>query len=361
MSEKTAAKDRESSSSTRGSDAEASDMEAIECFDAIDRFDPHPLWRGGVLQTFSIKAIQCELDPENDPRTTPLDVPDDQTPPDTLSGFLMRPDTPSPLPLVLLLHGMGGHALAGYMRSAAETLLAAGHPVVLWNNRGAGGSARNCRGLHHPGYTDDLQRLLVHLQEQHPRWSDRGVYALAFSLGANLLLRYLGEYGDDSKISAAVSVSAPIDMEQTSRQLRSGLNRIFDRYLLHRQREELLRDNADISDEERETIRNVRSVWDLDDSFTAPRFGFDSADEYYARNSAVHVLEGIRKPTVLIHSNDDPVVDPKVFDQFEFEPGGPLFPARINSGGHTGFYARDGSRWHEGAGVSFFRWVTKNR
>ena len=330
--------------------------EGIERFDSIEPFQPHPLCPSGFMQTVSVKWNRPDLDPENDLRCTAFDVEDDQTPPDVMSGFYLQPelDVEPERPLVLVLHGMGGHALSGYMRSIAERLLSAGYPVLLWNNRGAGGSARRCKRLHHPGYTDDLRRLIDWLTDHQPRWIRRGLYSVAFSLGANLLLKYLGETGSDSRIAAAVSVSAPLDMETTSQQLRTGINRVFDKYLLKKQRDELLRDNADIDDEERNVIRSVRSVWELDDQFTGPRLGYDGAKEFYRENSAIETLDGVGVPTLVIHADDDPVVDPDVLSDRQWADGGPLFPAMTPRGGHTGFYAADGSRWHKNTAVRFF-------
>lgn len=337
--------------------------QAITKFDFLEPFEPHRFARGGHLQTVSVKLIRPELDIDTRPDAVAFDVPDDGTPPDTLSGYYFPADKSrdddDDKPLVIVLHGMGGHALSGYMRSAAERLTQGGYPVVLWNNRGAGGSARNCRRLHHPGYTDDLRHLFRYLSDQRSDWCRGGLMSMAFSLGANLLLRYLGETGEESDLRAAASVSAPIDMEVTSQNLRTGSNRLFDRYLLKKQRDELLRENADIDDQERETIRNVRSVWELDDQFTAKRFGLSGASEYYAKNSAAGVLEQIRTPTLLMHAKDDPVVDDDVFDDHPWREGGPLYPAMVQSGGHTGFYAKDGSRWHETATVNFFDWVLR--
>ena len=340
----------------------ATQREAIRHFDFVDAFKPHPIWRGGLLQTLSIKMIRSELDPPNDPRCQSFDLDDDQTPPDTMSGYYLQTESNSnrdsrPMPTVVVLHGMGGHALSGYMLSAAETFLSNGYRVLLWNNRGAGGSARRCKRLHHPGYTDDLRRLFKHLSEHHPDWIDSGMFALAFSLGANLLLKYMGETGRDCPLDGAAVVSAPIDLQSTSTNLRSGANRLFDRYLLYKQRQELMRPSAGLDDADRDRVSSASSVWELDDAFTAPRFGYDSATDFYKHNSAGPFVGDITKPTLLIHAQDDPVVTMESFQTQPFNEGGPLFPALLPTGGHTGFYASDGTRWHETVAIDFARWV----
>jgi len=313
------------------------------------------------MQTVSIKFLRPRLSLESRADAVAISVPDDHTPPDELSGFYF-PATASnnsfeatdhPPPLVVVFHGMGGSALSHYMRSMAERLNDAGYPVLLWNHRGAGRSASSCRHLHHPGYTEDVRRLTDYLQKERRDWIGGGMACVAFSLGANLLLKYLAETGEDSAFDWAVSISAPIDMEITSQNLRTGSNRLFDRYLLKKQQSELLRDSAELTAEEREIVKTASSVWDLDDRFTSRRLGYDGAVAFYADNSAEGQMPHIRKPTLLLHAEDDPVVDADVFAAVDWQANDYLFPALVESGGHTGFLCEGGRRWHELAGIAF--------
>ncbi len=143
-------------------------------------------------------------------------------------------------------------------------------------------------------------------------------------------------------------------METTSRNLQRGLNRVFDGYLLRQKRQELLRDRAELTSAERRIIRNAKTVWELDEQFTAPHLNYPSITDFYRDNSAIHVLDQVQTPTLLFHAFDDPVVDSNVFTDREWRRGGPLYPALVASGGHTGFLSRDGLRWHERATVRFF-------
>lgn len=325
---------------------------AIESFDWLDPFRPHPLWRGGWMQTLSIKAVPPTLDLQSHPGTVSFEVRGRQDSSDTLCGYYLPAKGRGPTAIVF--HGMGGNALSNYMLSMAERLIDAGYPTILWNNRGAGVSASRCTQCHHPGSTSDVQLLVDYLHHHRQDWCEHGLVAVAFSLGGNLLLNYLAEQSDSAPFRAAVSVSTPLDMKTTSRNLQIGMNRVFDRYLLRKKREELLRDSADLTSEERRIIRNAGSVWELDERFTAPHLNYDSVTDFYDDNSAIHVLDSIRTPTLLFHAFDDPVVDSDVFTDRDWHRDGPLFPALVASGGHTGFLGRGGRRWHERATVRFF-------
>lgn len=330
---------------------------AIRNMESLPTMHPHPLFRGGWLQTVSIKLLRPELSLATRSDATTLSVPDDHTPPDKLSGFYFPATTEldPPKPLAVVFHGMGGNALSGYMRSMAQRLNDAGHPVLLWNHRGAGRSAESCKRLHHPGFTEDIRRLMLYLHQERPKWTQHGIVGVAFSLGANLMLKYLAETGRESAFDVGISISAPMDMEVTSRNLRSGLNRLFDRYLLEKQKSELLRESAELSDRERNAVHRAGSVWELDDCFTARRLGYDGAVDFYRENSAIHVIDQIAKPTLLLHAHDDPVVDPKVFEGVDWDANDHLFPAMAASGGHTGFFDRNKERWHELAAVAFLK------
>ncbi|WDQ15001.1 YheT family hydrolase [Rhodopirellula sp. P2] len=334
------------------------DSPAPRCIDSIDPFEPHPLCRGGWLQTLSVKWLNPQLDLQSRPDSIALSLPDDHSPPDELSGhYFPATQSSGNKPLVTVFHGMGGHALSRYMRSLGQHLNANGFDVLLWNHRGAGQSAANCSRFHHPGLTADICHLTDHLKAQRPEWTRNGLVCVGFSLGANVMLKYLAESGSKSSFDAAVSVSAPLDMQITSRNLRTGSNRVFDQYLLTKQRSELLRSSAKLTNVERATLESVASVWELDDQFTGPRFGYDGAEDYYAENSAINSLHNIDTPTLLLHAEDDPVVVPYVFEGIQWERNEALHPMLCKSGGHTGFLDRNRQRWHESAAMEFFESV----
>ncbi len=155
---------------------------AIENYPWLDPFEPSRWCRGGWLQTLSIKSLSPNLDIDTVDECVAFDVPTDQTPPDVMSGFYFPVSSPTYRPVVILLHGMGGHARSGYLRSMAERLVQANYPVILWNHRGAGSSAGDCNRFHHPGYTEDLGRLVDYLRTERSDWIDNGLAAAAFSL-----------------------------------------------------------------------------------------------------------------------------------------------------------------------------------
>jgi len=111
-----------------------------------------------------------------------------------------------------------------------------------------------------------------------------------------------------------------------------------------------------------ERLRLVRTITDFDEHFTAPCHGFANAADYYEKASSLRLLNRIRLPTLLIHSEDDP-----------FTPFAPLRHAAVAAnpfillagtrhGGHVAFIGKkrnDEDRfWAENRLIEFCKLAT---
>jgi hypothetical protein len=262
---------------------------------------------------------------------------------DALVGLLQQPLDPGAGPLVVLLHGLGGCEDSVYMQRSAQHFLAAGHRVVRLNLRGAGPSRDRSRQQYHAGRSDDLRAALAALE---PVAGSAGIVALGFSLGANLLLKGLGEWGREARLRAAVAVSAPIDLARSCRRIMAARNSVYHRYLLRKLQQQALDPDAG--------VRSARSLYEFDERVVAARNGFRGADDYYARCSAAPLLDAIRVPTLLIHALDDPWIPADMYTQRDWSRNRHLLPLLARGGGHVGFHARGPDRaWHDGCAERF--------
>jgi uncharacterized protein len=272
---------------------------------------------------------------------------------DRLVGWLHQPPPGAApgRPLVILLHGLGGCDESVYMLNTAAHLGALGFPVLRLNLRGAGRSRPFCRFQYHAGRSEDLTDALASL----PRTlAARGVVAIGYSLGANMLLKFLGEHGSEAPLKAAIAVSAPLDLAAAARQLMRLRNLVYQRYLLRHMRLESLGPGAEVTPGERAAIREARSIWEFDHRFTAPRHGFGCADDYYERNAARRFLDGIAVPTLVIHALDDPWIPPWPYLAYEWRRNPSLVPLLPRRGGHVGFQGRQSpSAWHDLCAAQF--------
>jgi len=321
---------------------------------AIEPFLPRAPWWTGDLQTVSnYLRRRAGLDAYAQQR---LLLPLGDGTGDRLSGALSRPAPGAPpRPLAVLIHGLSGDERSFYMRKTALHLLSLGYPVLRLNMRGAGPSRPYCKLQYHAGLSADFGMALAALP---PDLKAGGVVAVGFSLGGNMLLKFLGEYGAAAPLRAAVSISAPIDLELTSRRMAQRRNYVYQAYLLRDLRIEAVAPISEVTDEERRAVARVRSIWDYDEAFTAPRNGYANAAAYYEGNSAQRVLGAIGVPTLVIHAMDDPWVPSAPYRAYDWTSNPYLVPLLPERGGHVGFHARDhGTPWSDRAAAQFFEAV----
>lgn len=255
-------------------------------------------------------------------------------------------------PLVWLIHGITGWEDSLYLRRSAHHLLRLGHPTLRFNLRGAGPSASTCRFSYHAGRTEDLHAALLQLDG---RLAGRGLFAVGFSLGANLLLKYLGEQGHRSLFQGAVSVSAPIVPKAAQLCIMRPRNIVYHRYILQGLKEETDRPNAAIPPEQRARIPRIRSVYEFDETIVAPANGFAGADDYYAKAAALPHLPAVAVPTLFIQALDDPWIPADPYLAFDWSRNRKLVPLISAKGGHVGFHGTgDDVAWHDRCIARFF-------
>jgi hypothetical protein len=317
---------------------------------AFAPFAPRAPWWGGDLQTLlNYLSRRAALDSHAAER---LVLPLGDSSGDRLVATLNRPAQPrGKRPLVLLIHGLSGDEDSINMRRSAANLLALGYPVLRLNLRGAGPSRPLSRFQYHAGRTADLAAAIAALPAA---LTANGLAAVGFSLGGNMLLKYLGERGRSSAIAAAVSVSAPIDLAATAGQMERLRNFHYQAYLMREMRTEALTPPSELDPGERRAVTGARSIREFDDRFTAPRNGFAGADDYYAKNGARAFLGGIGVPTLVIHALDDPWVPAAPYLAHDWTANAALLPLLPRRGGHVGFHGRDRSTcWHDLAAARF--------
>lgn len=251
------------------------------------------------------------------------------------------PASDAVVPLVVVLHGLAGSYDSAYARDLFAALAAAGLEGHLLHFRGCGGVMNRLPRSYHAADTTDLQHYLQHLQRTHP---GRPILAVGYSLGANVLLKYLGESGARSGLSGAVAVSVPFLLDDACRSISTGFARLYHKVLLYRLKASLrekLRQQPEWADAaavpfDAAALNRVHDLRTFDDVVTAPMHGFDGATHYYAVASCRQYLAGIRVPTLILHAQDDP------FQSRAAIPGPEELSTSVElhltrHGGHVGF------------------------
>lgn len=309
-------------------------------------------WWGGHLQTLAgaFPTVRPgDLDPYPSERLTAL-VPDGTG--DRLVATLHRPVFPNTRRcMILLIHGVSGSEDSSYILRSAAYFLSIGYPVLRANLRGAGPSRPLCKLQYNAGTTDDL----LHLVSMVPAdLRANGIAAMGYSLGANVLMKFLGERGSSSPIKAAVAVSSPLDLAAVSRRFMQWDDALFQFAILSQLKRESIKPAAELSEAERNAVLAARTIWDFDQTFTAPRNGFSSAEDYYTRSSCEAFLERVAVPTLMIYASDDPIVPRDAYLRYRWDQNPKLIPLISQSGGHCGFRGADRrAYWHDACAAEF--------
>jgi len=218
-------------------------------------------------------------------------------------------------PLVLVLHGLTGSSESHYVLGLQQALAAQGWASAALNWRGCSGEANLLPRGYHSGVSEDLHTVIQHMQASRPM---APLHAVGYSLGGNVLLKYLGESGEQSGLQSAVAVSVPFRLDQCADRIGIGFSRLYQahfmRELLAYVRGKQQRFRLEGREDQLAALDNLgqledmRTFWDFDGRVTAPLHGFADADDYYRRASSRYYLGAIRTRTLLIQAEDDPFV-----------------------------------------------------
>ena len=258
-------------------------------------------------------------------------------------------------PLLVLIHGLAGCETSASIIASARHLAGQGWAVLRLNLRGSAPSRPTAAGHYHAGRTEDLAEALRRLPHDLTR---HGVVLLGQSLGGNLVLKFMGEDGHGLPVLGAASVSAPLDLAGTCAKMMAPRNFLYHSYMLAAMKREALAAGAGVSSAERATIAAARNVFEYDDRFIAPRFGYSGALNYYERNAAKNFLCRIARPTLILHALDDPWIPASCYTAVDW-PRLPSIEALLTErGGHLGFHGRDSKiAWHDEVTTS---WLSRN-
>jgi uncharacterized protein len=303
------------------------------------KFRPHPLVRGGHLQTIvgnylpSIAACPSILHHVPLPDGDAIALHEDRA--------SLSPDPCPPSPeIAVLIHGLGGCHQSGYMIRCSAKLRARGCRVFRMDLRGCGAGIGLARHPLHAGRSEDAAAVLEYVHTQCP---GSAIHLVGFSMGANIVLKLAGELGNNAPahLASVMGVSPPIDLAQCTKIIQSGLNQFYDRRFVRSLVKHIGQQKALVPDAlSRPLVPRPRRLQEFDSLFTAPLGGFADVHDYYARASSGVVLNRIAVPTLIITAASDPIVPVAAFEQASYSPTTQLHIAAC--GGHLGYIAAGG-------------------
>jgi predicted alpha/beta-fold hydrolase len=196
--------------------------------------------------------------------------------------------------------------------------------------------------MYHSGLTSDT----VAVASDISRRFNQPVCLVGFSLGGNVVLKLAGEIGETNLVAAVCAVSPPLDLARCVKAIDKPANILYARRFLGRLKQRIARKCVTSPETyTTEGLNAVRSIWEFDDRYTAPLFGFGTAENYYRTQSAQNFVHDIRVPTLIVTAKDDPLVPFEIFNHASLKANPALTLAATEHGGHLGFLAKKGPRF----------------
>ena len=254
--------------------------------------------------------------------------------------------------VVIICHGLEGNSQSVYMRGMALAFHKSGWDVAAMNYRGCSGEPNRTVRFYHSGATEDLDTVIKFI-------AGKGFSKIAlvgFSLGGNLVLKYLGEdrFPVPDQLKAAATFSVPVDLHDASIELAKKKNWIYTKRFLIKLRKKI-RAKKDLMPGQLDEFHfwGILNLIDFDEYYTSRLHGFDGAEDYYAKCSSRQWLENIKIPALLVNSEDDPFLGEKCYPRKEAEANANITFESTLYGGHVGFYLPGKEYWSEKRAVTF--------
>ncbi|MFT4699153.1 MAG: putative alpha/beta-fold hydrolase [Flavobacteriaceae bacterium] len=254
--------------------------------------------------------------------------------------------------VAILLHGLEGNAQRTYIKSSGKLLIENQWDVAAVNYRGCSGELNESFQTYNAGKTDDLEAVINFILEKN---TYDEIVLLGFSLGGNLLLKYLGERDILPKqVKKGISISSPLSLKGSLIALQKPENWVYRTSFLLDMRKKYKTKMAKFPDKmNKETLKKIKSLLDFDNLYTAPAHGFKDADDYYANNSCLQFLPNIKVPVYLLNAKNDSFLSSDCYPTGLAKNSKTLFLETPKYGGHVGYHLNNSIYYSEKRTLEF--------
>ena len=239
--------------------------------------------------------------------------------------------------IVILSHGLEGHSNKSYMRGMAQIFEKSNWDVLAWNCRSCSEEINLLPKLYHHGATDDLEDVIEHVLQK--KYST--IVLVGFSLGGSLVIKYLGENGNNvsKRIKCGVAFSVPCQLGSCAKELSRPDNKLYlNRFLDKLKRKIILKEEQYPDLFNTKNISEISDFYNFDSRYSAPMNGFETAEKFYNYASAGNYIEGIQTPTLLVNSLNDPMFTDDCYPIGHAKDHKYFFLETPKKGGHLGYW-----------------------
>lgn len=244
--------------------------------------------------------------------------------------------------LTILCHGLEGSSKSKYIERTASLLHHQGYDICAMNYRGCSGKMNNTLTFYHSGFTEDLNLVIDQFNANYDC-----INLIGFSLGGNLILKYLGEdrFIKSDKIKTGIAVSVPLDLHTSSLELLKAQNILYTRRFINSLSEKLKLKKLQFPDLiDLRPLKQIKNLMEFDDAYTAPMHGFEGAIDYYKKCSSRYFINNIQIPFHIINAKDDPFLSEDCYPEIKISKGNTYY---TDYGGHVGFFKKGDYCWEE--------------
>jgi predicted alpha/beta-fold hydrolase len=262
-------------------------------------------------------------------------------------------------PVLVLMSGIAGGSHDKYLKHFLKRARARGFRCVAFNCRGTSESPLTTPQFYSASYTGDIRHVVNTLRERYP---DAPLFAIGWSLGANILTNFLGEEGENAKVTGAAALCNPFDLNACDTALESGFfGKVYSQAMAKNMRklfaphENLF---AGLPKYNPELVKAAKTVRDFDEAITRVTFGFPSVDAYYEYSGSKNKIGDVRVPLMTVQARDDPIAIADSIPRAIIEENPNVILLETESGGHLGWEAGPeapfGAPWPDAVVMQFF-------
>ena len=244
---------------------------------------------------------------------------------------------PTKCPTIILWHGIEGSTASVYMIATADKAFRAGYNVLRVNFRNCGGTEHLTPTLYHGGLSGDLRAIITELITKDGL---KRIYPIGFSLGGNVVLKLAGEYADNPppEVAAVCAISPSVDLAASTQLILQKRNWVYHgNFVRNLKRKVRVKHKLFPKHYDLRKLPLVKTLRDFDEHYTSVSSGFANADDYYYRCSSARVVERIRVPGLIVHSEDDPFIPFEPLREKAFADNPYLLLVKTERGGHVAF------------------------
>lgn len=296
-------------------------------------FEPFPFIEDPHKQTIISSLFNFLFEPESSQKIVRL--PDG----DQISLEITTPKEWKPTDLtVMFVHGLCGSHKSPNLVRMAKRLEPLGIRAVRYNMRGCGSGRGLSKNIYHCGRSEDIFECLKVLKKENP---ESPIILVGFSLGGNIVLKLVGEMHKIAHhfLVGVIAVSPPVELHSSILMLGDDNNAMYEKYFYKLLREDVHYRHGKFKDLPPVKLPRNLKIYEFDQLYTAPFCGFKSAEDYYNKCSAAHVVSDIAIPCKILLAEDDPIISPQSLDAYKLPSNVSVF--KTKKGGHMGYLGKD--------------------